>query len=36
MQVPQGVFRNIASTRAGSVSTPARLGVTRTRMVAAA
>ncbi|AUR01300.1 hypothetical protein PhaeoP88_03988 (plasmid) [Phaeobacter inhibens] len=34
MQVPQGVFRNIASTRAGSVSTSARLG--GTRMVAAA
>jgi len=36
MQVPQGMFRNIASTRAGSVSTSVRLGGTRTRMVAAA
>ncbi|AYE88031.1 hypothetical protein B5M07_17550 (plasmid) [Sulfitobacter sp. D7] len=36
LHVPRGVFRNIASTRAGSVSTPARLGGTRTRMVAAA
>ena len=36
LQVPRVVFRNIASTRAGSVSTPARLGGTRTRMVAAA
>ena len=36
LHVPRGVFRNIASTRAGSVSTPARLGETRTRMVAAA
>ncbi|GAA6189859.1 hypothetical protein NBRC116596_29220 [Litorivita sp. NS0012-18] len=36
LRIPRGVFRNIASTRAGSVSTPARLAVTRTRMVAAA
>ncbi|PWL33257.1 MAG: hypothetical protein DCO97_20580 [Marivita sp. XM-24bin2] len=33
---PRVVFRNIASTRAGSVSSPARLGGTRTRMVASA
>ncbi len=31
-----GVFRNIAATRAGSISTPARIGGTRTRKVAAA
>ncbi|TDL85646.1 hypothetical protein E2L05_14995 [Meridianimarinicoccus aquatilis] len=36
LRVPRVVLRNIASTRAGSVSTPARLGETRTRMVAAA
>ncbi|RDD64405.1 hypothetical protein DU478_20025 [Thalassococcus profundi] len=36
LHVLRGVFRNIASTRAGSVSTPVRLGGTRTRMVAAA
>ncbi|ATI43734.1 hypothetical protein CBW24_16445 (plasmid) [Pacificitalea manganoxidans] len=36
LRVPRVVFRTVASTRAGSVSTPARLGVTRTRMVAAA
>ncbi|AXI52813.1 hypothetical protein C1J04_17680 (plasmid) [Sulfitobacter sp. SK025] len=36
LRIPRVVFRNIASTRAGSVSTPARLGGTRTRMVAAA
>ncbi|OWU70483.1 hypothetical protein ATO1_23940 [Phaeobacter sp. 22II1-1F12B] len=30
------VFRNIASTRAGSVSTSARIGGTRTRRMAAA
>ncbi|MEP3038318.1 MAG: hypothetical protein ABJO97_06495, partial [Roseibium sp.] len=34
LRVPRVVFRNIASTQAGSVSTPARLG--GTRMVAAA
>ncbi|PVA05675.1 hypothetical protein DC363_14475 [Thalassorhabdomicrobium marinisediminis] len=33
---PRVVFRNIAFKRAGSVSTPARLGGTRTRMVATA
>ncbi|WP_168798050.1 hypothetical protein [Pacificoceanicola onchidii] len=33
---PWVVFRNIASTRAGSVSTPARIGGTRTRRMAAA
>jgi len=36
LRVPRVVFRNIASTRAGSVSTRARIGGTRTRMVAAA
>ncbi|TDK50995.1 hypothetical protein E1832_04705 [Antarcticimicrobium luteum] len=36
LRVPRVVFLNISSTRAGSVSTPARLGGTRTRMVAAA
>ena len=36
LRVPRLAFRNIGSTRAGSVSTPARLGGTRTRMVAAA
>ncbi|PKQ11335.1 MAG: hypothetical protein CVT70_14565 [Alphaproteobacteria bacterium HGW-Alphaproteobacteria-1] len=36
LRVPRGLFRNIASTRAGSVSTPARLGGTWTRKVAAA
>ncbi|APX91315.1 hypothetical protein BV394_15615 (plasmid) [Brevirhabdus pacifica] len=33
---PRVVFRNIASTRAGSVSTPARIGGTRTGTVATA
>ncbi|PVA08513.1 hypothetical protein DC366_18880 [Pelagivirga sediminicola] len=36
LHVPRGVFRNIESTRAGSVSSPARLGGMRTRKVAAA
>ena len=36
LRVPQVVLRTIASTRAGSVSTTARLSGTRTRMVAAA
>jgi len=33
---PRVVFRNIVPTRAGVISTPARIGGTRTRMVAAA
>ncbi|PJB30876.1 MAG: hypothetical protein CO109_13000 [Deltaproteobacteria bacterium CG_4_9_14_3_um_filter_65_9] len=36
LHVPRGVFRNIASTRAGFLCTPARLGGTRTRMLATA
>ncbi|MFG6554593.1 hypothetical protein [Sulfitobacter sp. 1A16808] len=33
---PEVVFRNIAPKRAGFISTPARLGETRTRMMASA
>jgi hypothetical protein len=36
LYVPWGVFRNIASTRAGFVSIPARFGGTRTLRMAAA
>ena len=36
LRVPRVVFRNIAPTRAGSVSTPAMICETRTRMVATA
>jgi hypothetical protein len=36
LRVPRVVFRTIAPTRAGTVSTLARLGVMRTRMVAIA
>ncbi|SCM65920.1 protein containing PAS domain S-box [Donghicola eburneus] len=36
LRVPRVVFQNIAPTRADFLSTPARIGETRTRMVAAA